>query len=82
MKDVPDPAGIRIESRRHRDVTQIDLPVGRTSDWWKADEGRVADRRHLFVFFDERDVVRHNWFSRSQAYEGSSSGNSGGSRQS
>jgi phosphate starvation-inducible PhoH-like protein len=41
------------------DVTQIDLPLGRTSGLVQAMEvvGRIEGIS--FVYFDERDVVRH-----------------------
>ena len=65
------------------DVTQIDLPVGRTSGLVEAMKVVSPIEGISFVFFDERDVVRHKLVQQIiKAYEAFSSGNSGGSRQS
>jgi phosphate starvation-inducible protein PhoH and related proteins len=65
------------------DVTQIDLPIGRTSGLVEAMKVVSPIDGISFVFFDERDVVRHKLVQQIiKAYEAYSSGSSGGSRQS
>jgi phosphate starvation-inducible PhoH-like protein len=58
------------------DITQVDLPMGRTSGLIEA--MRVVDRIEGigFVYFDERDVVRHKLVQEIvKAYEAFSNGN-------
>jgi phosphate starvation-inducible PhoH-like protein len=58
------------------DITQVDLPMGRTSGLIEA--MRVVDRIEGigFVYFDERDVVRHRLVQEIvKAYEAFSNGN-------
>jgi phosphate starvation-inducible protein PhoH and related proteins len=63
------------------DVTQIDLPVGRTSGLVEAVKVVSQVEGISFVFFDERDVVRHKLVQQIvKAYETYSSGHSGASR--
>jgi phosphate starvation-inducible PhoH-like protein len=59
------------------DITQIDLPPGRTSGLIEA-QSVVADIEGIrFVYFDERDVVRHPLVqSIIKAYESYRNGNS------
>jgi phosphate starvation-inducible protein PhoH and related proteins len=63
------------------DITQIDLPAGRTSGLVEAMHvvGQVEGIE--FVYFDERDVVRHKLVqSIVKAYEAVASGNQGARR--
>jgi len=63
------------------DITQIDLPAGRTSGLVEAMHvvGKVEGIE--FVYFDERDVVRHKLVqSIVKAYEAVASGNQGARR--
>jgi phosphate starvation-inducible PhoH-like protein len=63
------------------DVTQIDLPPGRTSGLVEAMKVVSAIDGISFVYFDERDVVRHKLVQQIvKAYEAFSNGN--GSRPS
>jgi len=58
------------------DVTQIDLPVGRTSGLVEAMKVVSAIEGISFVYFDERDVVRHKLVQQIvKAYEAFSNGN-------
>jgi len=65
------------------DVTQIDLPAGRTSGLVEAMKV-VGDVDGIsFVYFDERDVVRHKLVQQIvKAYEVFSSGNGASARRS
>ncbi len=58
------------------DITQIDLPAGRTSGLVEAMKV-VRDIEGIdFVYFDERDVVRHRLVQQIvKAYETYSTGN-------
>jgi phosphate starvation-inducible PhoH-like protein len=59
------------------DVTQIDLPTGRMSGLVEAMKVVGAIDGISFVFFDERDVVRHKLVQQIvKAYEAFSNGNS------
>jgi len=52
------------------DVTQIDLPVGKRSGMLEAIDVLAAVEGIAFVYFDERDVVRHDLVQRIiKAYE-------------
>jgi phosphate starvation-inducible PhoH-like protein len=52
------------------DVTQIDLPLGRRSGLLNAEEVLRGTEGISFVYFDERDVVRHTLVQRIvKAYE-------------
>jgi len=58
------------------DVTQIDLPIGRTSGLVEAMKVVSAIEGISFVYFDERDVVRHKLVQQIvKAYEVFSNGN-------
>jgi phosphate starvation-inducible PhoH-like protein len=58
------------------DVTQIDLPIGRTSGLVEAMKVVSAIDGIAFVHFDDRDVVRHKLVQQIvKAYEAFSSGN-------
>src|SRR5687767_9191487 len=58
------------------DVTQIDLPMGRTSGLVEAMKVVGAIEGISFVYFDERDVVRHKLVQQIvKAYEAFSNGN-------
>src|SRR6188508_2126469 len=58
------------------DVTQIDLPTGRTSGLVEAVKVVSAIEGISFVYFDERDVVRHKLVQQIvKAYESFSNGN-------
>jgi phosphate starvation-inducible PhoH-like protein len=58
------------------DVTQIDLPAGRTSGLVEAMKVVSAIEGISFVYFDERDVVRHKLVQQIvKAYEAFSNGN-------
>ena len=58
------------------DVTQIDLPTGRTSGLVEAMKVVGAIDGISFVYFDERDVVRHKLVQQIvKAYEAFSNGN-------
>ena len=58
------------------DVTQIDLPTGRTSGLVEAMKVVGAVDGISFVYFDERDVVRHKLVQQIvKAYEAFSNGN-------
>jgi len=58
------------------DVTQIDLPVGRTSGLVEAMKVVSAIEGISFVYFDERDVVRHKLIQQIvRAYEAFSNSN-------
>jgi phosphate starvation-inducible PhoH-like protein len=58
------------------DVTQIDLPTGRTSGLVEAMKVVSAIEGISFVYFDERDVVRHKLVQQIvKAYEAFSNGN-------
>jgi phosphate starvation-inducible PhoH-like protein len=60
------------------DVTQIDLPIGRVSGLVEAMKVVGAIDGISFVYFDERDVVRHKLVQRIvKAYEEFSNGNGG-----
>ena len=63
------------------DITQIDLPVGRTSGLVEAMKVVSKIEGISFVYFDDRDVVRHKLVQQIvKAYEsfGNGSGNKGG----
>jgi phosphate starvation-inducible PhoH-like protein len=63
------------------DVTQIDLPTGRTSGLVEAMKVVSAIEGISFVYFDERDVVRHKLVQQIvKAYESFSNG-AGGNRR-
>jgi phosphate starvation-inducible PhoH-like protein len=52
------------------DITQIDLPLGKRSGLLQAEEVLRGVEGISFVYFDERDVVRHNLVQRIvKAYE-------------
>src|SRR5678816_1677230 len=58
------------------DVTQIDLPTGRTSGLVEAMKVVSAIEGISFVYFDDRDVVRHKLVQQIvKAYEAFSNGN-------
>ena len=58
------------------DITQIDLPVGRTSGLVEAMKVVHSIEGIAFVHFDERDVVRHKLVQQIvKAYEAFSNGN-------
>jgi phosphate starvation-inducible PhoH-like protein len=58
------------------DVTQIDLPTGRTSGLVEAMKVVSSIEGISFVYFDERDVVRHKLVQQIvKAYEAFSNGN-------
>src|ERR1700752_1097010 len=58
------------------DVTQIDLPTGRVSGLVEAMKVVSAVEGISFVYFDERDVVRHKLVQQIvKAYEAFSNGN-------
>ena len=58
------------------DITQIDLPIGRTSGLVEAMNVVGKIEGISFVFFDDRDVVRHKLVQQIvKAYEAFSSGN-------
>ena len=60
------------------DITQIDLPVGRTSGLVEAMTVVSKIDGISFVFFDDRDVVRHKLVQQIvKAYESFTSGNKG-----
>src|SRR5437667_2932161 len=62
------------------DVTQIDLPAGRTSGLVEAMKVVSAIDGISFVYFDERDVVRHKLVQQIvKAYEAFDDGNASGS---
>src|SRR5207237_5262477 len=59
------------------DITQFDLPVGRTSGLVEAMTVVSKIEGISFVFFDDRDVVRHKLVQQIvKAYESFTSGNS------
>src|SRR6266568_1361476 len=61
------------------DVTQIDLPTGRTSGLVEAMKVVSAIEGISFVYFDERDVVRHKLVQQIvKAYEAFEDGNGSG----
>ena len=61
------------------DVTQIDLPTGRMSGLVEAMKVVHEIQGISFVFFDERDVVRHKLVQQIvKAYEAFSNGNGRG----
>jgi phosphate starvation-inducible PhoH-like protein len=63
------------------DVTQIDLPIGKRSGLLEAVEVLKGVEGIRFVYFDERDVVRHALVQRIiRAYEQYSEGNGGGTQ--
>jgi phosphate starvation-inducible PhoH-like protein len=63
------------------DITQIDLPSGRTSGLVEAMTVVGAIEGISFVYFDDRDVVRHKLVQQIvKAYEAFSNGGSGASR--
>ena len=65
------------------DVTQIDLPAGRTSGLVEAMKVVGHIEGIAFVYFDERDVVRHKLVQHIvKAYEVFSNGNGAGRRSS
>ena len=45
------------------DITQVDLPAGRPSGLSRGADGAAGRRRHPFIYFDDRDVVRHDLVS-------------------
>jgi phosphate starvation-inducible PhoH-like protein len=58
------------------DVTQIDLPSGRVSGLVEAMKVVSAIEGISFIYFDERDVVRHKLVQQIvRAYEAFSNGN-------
>ena len=58
------------------DITQIDLPAGRTSGLVEAMKVVGGIEGISFVYFDERDVVRHKLVQQIvKAYEAFSNGN-------
>ena len=58
------------------DVTQIDLPTGRTSGLVEAMKVVGAIEGISFIHFDDRDVVRHKLVQQIvKAYEAFSGGN-------
>jgi phosphate starvation-inducible protein PhoH and related proteins len=58
------------------DITQIDLPIGRTSGLVEAMKVVSAIEGIEFVYFDDRDVVRHKLVQQIvKAYEAFSNGN-------
>jgi phosphate starvation-inducible PhoH-like protein len=58
------------------DITQIDLPSGRTSGLVEAMKVVGSVEGISFVYFDERDVVRHKLVQQIvKAYEAFSNGN-------
>jgi len=58
------------------DITQIDLPIGRTSGLVEAMKVVSAIEGISFVYFDDRDVVRHKLVQQIvKAYENFSNGN-------
>jgi phosphate starvation-inducible PhoH-like protein len=60
------------------DVTQIDLPLGRRSGLLNAEEVLRGTEGISFVYFDERDVVRHTLVQRIvKAYEKYQEANAG-----
>jgi len=60
------------------DVTQIDLPLGRRSGLLNAEEVLRGTEGISFVYFDERDVVRHTLVQRIvKAYERYQEANAG-----
>jgi phosphate starvation-inducible PhoH-like protein len=60
------------------DITQIDLPVGRASGLVEAMKIVGGIEGIAFIYFDERDVVRHRLVQQIvKAYESFSNGNSG-----
>ena len=60
------------------DITQIDLPIGRVSGLVEAMKIVGGIDGIAFVYFDERDVVRHRLVQQIvKAYEAFSNGNSG-----
>jgi phosphate starvation-inducible PhoH-like protein len=60
------------------DVTQIDLPTGRTSGLVEAMKVVSAIEGISFIYFDERDVVRHKLVQQIvKAYEAFSNGDGG-----
>lgn len=64
------------------DVTQIDLPIGRTSGLVEAMKVVGKIEGIGFVYFDERDVVRHKLVQDIvKAYETFTSGRNGGGSQ-
>jgi phosphate starvation-inducible PhoH-like protein len=59
------------------DVTQIDLPTGRTSGLVEAMKVVSQVEGIAFIHFDERDVVRHKLVQQIvKAYDAYQSGNS------
>jgi phosphate starvation-inducible PhoH-like protein len=59
------------------DITQIDLPTGRTSGLIEAMKVVSAIEGISFVYFDDRDVVRHKLIQQIvKAYDAFSNGNS------
>jgi len=61
------------------DITQIDLPTGRTSGLVEAMKVVSAIEGISFVYFDERDVVRHKLVQQIvKAYERFTNGNGSG----
>src|SRR5436853_5535056 len=60
------------------DITQIDLPIGRKSGLVEAMTVVSKIEGISFVFFDDRDVVRHKLVQQIvKAYESFTSGNKG-----
>ena len=58
------------------DITQIDLPAGRTSGLVEAMKVVSAIEGISFIYFDDRDVVRHKLVQQIvKAYESYSNGN-------
>jgi phosphate starvation-inducible PhoH-like protein len=65
------------------DVTQIDLPPGRTSGLVEAMKVVGQIEGISFIHFDDRDVVRHKLVQQIvKAYEAFSNGNGGHRRSS
>jgi phosphate starvation-inducible PhoH-like protein len=63
------------------DITQIDLPSGRTSGLVEAMHVVGQIEGIEFVYFDERDVVRHKLVQAIvKAYESAANGNQGARR--
>lgn len=60
------------------DITQIDLPTGRTSGLVEAMKVVSHIEGVSFTYFDDRDVVRHKLVQQIvKAYEAFSNGNGG-----
>ena len=61
------------------DITQIDLPIGRTSGLIEAMRVVGGIEGIAFIRFDDRDVVRHKLVQQIvKAYEAFSNGNGAG----